>query len=92
MAREETTEMASTISLDLHPDQEYESVAGQPEEKTMGGARHSGVGARLIGRLVGHVEAHQLGGIYGPVATFQIGENQRIPDGRRTRRHLAHAS
>ena len=31
-------------------------------------------------RLGGHVEAHQLGGIYGPDTTFQIGENQRIPD------------
>jgi Uma2 family endonuclease len=72
--------MASTTSLDLHSDKEYEVVAGQPEEKIMGGARHGGVGARLIGRLVGHVEAHQLGGVYGPDTTFQIGENQRIPD------------
>jgi Uma2 family endonuclease len=80
MAREETAEMASTISLDLHPDKEYEIVAGRPEEKIMGGARHGGVGARLIARLVYHVEAHQLGGIYGPDTTFQIGENQRIPD------------
>jgi Uma2 family endonuclease len=72
--------MASTISLDLHPDKEYEIVAGQPEEKTMGGARHSGVGVRLIVRIASHVEAHQLGGVYGPDATFQIGENQRIPD------------
>jgi Uma2 family endonuclease len=31
-------------------------------------------------RLGSHVEAHQLGGVYGPDATFQIGENQRIPD------------
>jgi Uma2 family endonuclease len=72
--------MASTIGLDLHPDKEYEIVAGQPEEKTMGGARHSGVGTRLIVRLGSHVEAHQLGGVYGSDATFQIGENQRIPD------------
>jgi Uma2 family endonuclease len=72
--------MASTISPDLHPDKAYEVVAGQPEEKTMGGARHSGVGVRLIVRLASHVEAHQLGGVYGPDATFQIGENQRIPD------------
>jgi Uma2 family endonuclease len=80
LEKEETTTMASTISLDLHPDKEYEIVAGQPEEKTMGGARHSGVGVRLIMRLASHVETHQLGGIYGPDATFQIGENQRIPD------------
>jgi Uma2 family endonuclease len=46
----------------------------------MGGARQSGVGARLIVRLGSYVEAHQLGGIYGPDTTFQIGENQRIPD------------
>jgi Uma2 family endonuclease len=77
---EESTEMASTIDLDLNPDKEYEIVAGQPEEKTMGGGRHSGIGARLIARLVIHVEAKQLGGIYGPDATFQIRENQRIPD------------
>jgi Uma2 family endonuclease len=80
LEKEETTVMASTISLELHPDKEYEIVAGQPEEKTMGGARHSGVGVRLIMRLASHVEAHQLGGVYGPDATFQIGENQRIPD------------
>jgi Uma2 family endonuclease len=80
MAREETTEMASTISLDLHPDKEYEIVAGQPEEKIMGGARHGGVGARLIARLGSHVEANRLGDVYGPHATFQIGETQRIPD------------
>ena len=72
--------MASTTSLNLDPDKEYEIVAGQPEEKTMGGARHGGVGARLIARLGSHVEANQLGGVYGPDATFQIGENQRIPD------------
>jgi len=41
--------MASTIDLDLNPDKEYEIVAGQPEEKTMGGARHGGVGVRLCG-------------------------------------------
>jgi len=72
--------MASTTSLNLDPDKEYEIVAGQPEEITMGGARHGGVGARLIARLGSHVEANQLGGVYGPDATFQIGENQRIPD------------
>jgi Uma2 family endonuclease len=73
-------EMASTFDLDLHQDKEYEIVAGQPEAKIVGGARHGGVGARLLARLVYHVEAHQLGGIYGSDTTFQIGENQRIPD------------
>jgi Uma2 family endonuclease len=72
--------MASTTGLDPHPDKEYEIVAGQPEEKTKGGARHSGVGTRLIARLVIHVEANQLGGVCCPDAIFQVGENQRIPD------------
>ena len=72
--------MASTISLDLRPDKEYEIAAGRPEERTLRGACHSGVGVRLIARLASHVEAHQLGGVYGPDTTFQIGENQRIPD------------
>jgi Uma2 family endonuclease len=72
--------MASTASIALNPDKEYEIVAGQPEEKDMGGARHGGIGVRLIVRLASYVEAHQLGGVYGPDTTFQIGENQRIPD------------
>jgi Uma2 family endonuclease len=72
--------MASTIDLELNPDKDYEIVAGQPEEKTMGGARHGGVGVRLIVRLASHVEAHQLGGVYGPDTSFRIGENERVPD------------
>lgn len=72
--------MVVTPQVILDPEKEYEIVAGQPEEKEMGGARHGGVGARLIGRLVMHVEAHRLGGIYGPDTTFQIGQNQRLPD------------
>ena len=46
----------------------------------MGGARHGGVGARLIIRLGSHVEAQGLGSVYGPDTTFQIGENERLPD------------
>ena len=72
--------MVVTPEIILDPEKEYEIVDGQPEEKEMGGARHGGVGARLIARLVMHVEAHQLGGIYGPDTTFQIGQNQRLPD------------
>jgi len=72
--------MALTADIALNPDKEYEIVAGQPEEKDMGGARHGGVGVRLIVRLASYVEAHQLGGVYGPDTTFQIGANERIPD------------
>jgi Uma2 family endonuclease len=73
-------EMAITTGLTLNPEKEYEIVAGQPEEKDMGGARHGGVGARLLGRLISYVEGNQLGGVYGADTTFRIGENERIPD------------
>ena len=46
----------------------------------MGGARHSGVGVRLVIRLGSHVETGRLGGVYGPDTTFKIGDNERLPD------------
>lgn len=47
------------------------------DEKNMAGARHSGVGVRLITRLNLFVEENKLGGVYGPDATFVIGERDR---------------
>ena len=61
-------------------EKEYEVVNGQLEEKDMAGARHSRIGTRLIGKLQPFVETHELGEIYGPDATFTIGNNQRLPD------------
>ncbi len=72
--------MAVTTETIIDPEKEYEVVAGQPEEKEMGGARHGGVGMRLGAELWIHVKAHKLGGVYGPDTTFQIGDNQRLPD------------
>jgi len=72
--------MAVTSEIILDPVKEYEIVNGQPEEKEMGGARHGSVGARVIARFVVHVEAHDLGIVYGPDTTFKIGENERLPD------------
>lgn len=71
-----------SVTTEILPDseKEYEIVDGQPEEKIMGGARHGGVGTRLIIRLGNHVETNKLGGVYGPDTTFQIGNNQRLPD------------
>jgi Uma2 family endonuclease len=46
----------------------------------MGGARHGGIGARLLIRLGSYVEAQHLGGVYGPDTSFQIGPNERLPD------------
>jgi Uma2 family endonuclease len=71
-------EMLAKVALDA--DREYEIVNGQPEEKEMAGARHGGVGTRLIIRLGGFVEDNNLGGVYGPDTTFKIGMNERLPD------------
>ncbi|MFL6277352.1 MAG: Uma2 family endonuclease [Blastocatellia bacterium] len=71
---------AITEEVILDPEKEYEIVDGQPEEKTMGGARHGGVGVRLIVRLGNHVEINRLGGVYGPDTMFRIGKNTRLPD------------
>jgi Uma2 family endonuclease len=64
----------------LNGEKEYELVDGQLEEKPMGGARQGKIAVRLIARLEGHVEAHQLGSVYGPDTTFTVGTNQRLPD------------
>jgi Uma2 family endonuclease len=58
----------------------YELVDGKQEAKIMGSSRHGGVGTRLIIRLGGYVEAHNLGAVYGPDTTFQISSNERMPD------------
>jgi len=50
------------------------------EDKNMAGARHSGVGARLITHLNLFVDKNELGGIYGADATFVIGGRDRLPD------------
>src|SRR5438552_3471542 len=72
--------MTTSTDVTLDPEREYEMVAGRPKEKELGGARHGGVGARLIVRMGGHVETHGLGGIYGADTSFRIGNNERLPD------------
>lgn len=72
--------MSVTTEILSSPEKEYEIVDGQPDEKILSGARHGGVGTRLIIRLSSFVEANQLGGVYGPDTTFKIGNNQRLPD------------
>lgn len=72
--------MAAIIETVIEQDKEYEIVAGQPEEKKMGGAQHGGIGLRLGAKLWVHVEAHRLGGVYGPDTSFRIGQNERMPD------------
>lgn len=72
--------MAVATELALDTEREFEIVNGKPEVKDMAGARHGGVTARLIGKLVSHVEDNFLGGVYTPDTTFLIGSNERLPD------------
>jgi Uma2 family endonuclease len=76
-----TMEAVETVEAEvaLDPEKRYEIVNGQPEEKPMPGGRHGVIAARLIIRLGGYVEAHQLG-VVSAEANFQIGKNERIPD------------
>ena len=39
-----------------------------------------GQSINFLGQLVNFVEAHGLGGVYGPDTTFLIGHNERLPD------------
>ncbi len=61
-------------------DKIYELVDGQLEAKDMGSSLHSGVGTRLIIEMGMHVKLNKLGAVYGPDASFQIGDNERMPD------------
>jgi Uma2 family endonuclease len=72
--------LTAEAELVLDPEKKYEIVNGQPEEKEMAGALHSGVGSRLIIRLGVYAETHKLGAVYGADATYQIGLNERLPD------------
>ena len=72
--------MVATAQLALDDDKIYEIVDGQLEEKPMAGARHGGVGTRLLARMLMHVETNELGGVYGPDTNFQIGNRERVPD------------
>lgn len=73
--------MVATTELVLADDKIYEIAEdGQLQEKAMAGARHGGVGSRLLARMLLHVEANQLSGVYGADTNFQIGARQRVPD------------
>jgi Uma2 family endonuclease len=73
------TVMSTTTAVALDSDKLYEIVDGQPEEKEMPGAKHSGICGRLAMELGVYLKANQLGGFYVE-GSFQIGANERIPD------------
>ena len=71
--------LAQAPEFVLDPEKRYEFVDGQPKEKEMPGARHSGVGTRLIIELGIYLRSHPIGCVYGE-ASFQIGKREHIPD------------
>lgn len=71
--------MSSTTAIMLDPDKLYEIVDGQPEEKTIPGARHGGICGRLVIELGIYLKARPRGTLYVETS-FQIGANERIPD------------
>ncbi|MDX2040457.1 MAG: Uma2 family endonuclease [Acidobacteriota bacterium] len=77
MATATATELKPVAELDS--ERSFEIVNGQLEEKEMPGARHSGVCGRLTHLLRDFVVKYDLGEIY-PEGSFQIGDNERIPD------------
>ncbi len=48
--------MQAVVDVTLDPEKEYEIVNGIPEEKSMAGARHGRISARLLARLSMFVE------------------------------------
>jgi Uma2 family endonuclease len=56
--------MQTVAEVLLDPEKSYEIINGQPEEKEMPGARHSGVCTRFSGKLGSFVEINALGEVY----------------------------
>jgi Uma2 family endonuclease len=75
----QSTARPETFQL-IDPEKQLEWINGHAEVKEMAGARHSRIGMRLGSRMNIYVEEHNLGAVYGPDATFTIGERQRLPD------------
>lgn len=71
--------MSATLELALDPEKLYEIVDGQPEEKAMPGARHGGIGARLLIELGLFLRTQPIGSCYAETS-FTVGSNERIPD------------
>ena len=72
--------MSAVLNVIADTVREAAIETGQGEEKNMAGARHSGVGTRLIVKLGIYLEEHEVGAIYGPDATFKLGVRDRLPD------------
>lgn len=71
--------LAPIAEFALDPERSYEIVNGKPEVKEMPGGRHGKIASRIDRRLGTFVETNRLGEVFVETS-FQIGENERIPD------------
>ncbi len=71
--------MTATAQLALDDDLNYEIVDGEKEVK-MAGAKHDEICAQITGELFNYLKVNKIGKIYSSNTTFQIGENERMPD------------
>lgn len=72
--------MNAVLDVVVDTNKVAETTDDQAEEKNMAGARHSGVGTRLIIKLGRYLEDNEIGAVYGPDATFKLGTKDRLPD------------
>jgi Uma2 family endonuclease len=71
--------MTATSQPALADDLDYEVVDGHEEIK-MAGAKHGEIGAQLIVELGIYLKHNPIGRVYNSNTTFQIGEDERLPD------------
>lgn len=71
--------MTATTQLALDDDLDYEIVDGEKEIK-MAGAKHGEICAQITGELFSYLKGNKAGRIYSSNTTFQIGQNERMPD------------
>ena len=83
-AMSETALMTAEELLRLHlPDKRTELIRGRLVVRDPGGARHGAVAMRLGYRIMGYVEAHDLGRVYAAETGFKIEtapDTVRAPD------------
>ena len=71
----------STLEEFMAKDYEsYEFVRGELKPMSIPTMEHGRIGAKIIMLLYSYVEANELGEIYSPETTFQVGKSGRKPD------------
>ena len=72
-----TTERMTAEELFMMPDDDfrYDLIRGELRKMSPAGSRHGAMAARLTGALVQHVEANNLGEVFGAETGFKLASN-----------------